>query len=92
LALASRQHSEGAKVILTARNPERLKQAATEIDPLGTAAFHATDPVVLGRFFRDLPAIGHVMVTAGRPYYGRLADMDYAKIRDLIGEHLLQAL
>jgi NAD(P)-dependent dehydrogenase (short-subunit alcohol dehydrogenase family) len=28
----------------------------------------------------------------GRPYYGRLADMDFAKIRDLIGEHLLQAL
>jgi NAD(P)-dependent dehydrogenase (short-subunit alcohol dehydrogenase family) len=30
-----------------------------------------------------------VMVTAGRPYYGRLADMDFAKIRDLIGAHLL---
>jgi hypothetical protein len=33
-----------------------------------------------------------VMVTAGRPYYGRLADMDFTKIRDLIGAHLLQAL
>jgi hypothetical protein len=32
------------------------------------------------------------MVTAGRPYYGRLADMDFAKIRGLIGEHLLLAL
>jgi NAD(P)-dependent dehydrogenase (short-subunit alcohol dehydrogenase family) len=32
------------------------------------------------------------MVTAGRPYYGRLADMDFAKMRDLIGEHLLLAL
>jgi NAD(P)-dependent dehydrogenase (short-subunit alcohol dehydrogenase family) len=32
------------------------------------------------------------MVTAGRPYYGRLTDMDFAKIRDLIGEHLLLAL
>ena len=32
------------------------------------------------------------MVTAGRPYYGRLADMDFSKIRDLIGEHLLLAL
>src|SRR3954464_9416577 len=32
------------------------------------------------------------MVTAGRPYYGRLADMDFTKIRHLIGEHLLQAL
>ena len=32
------------------------------------------------------------MVTAGRPYYGRLADMDFTKFRDSIGEHLLQAL
>ena len=32
------------------------------------------------------------MVTAGRPYYGRLAEMDLAKIRDLIGEHLVLAL
>jgi NAD(P)-dependent dehydrogenase (short-subunit alcohol dehydrogenase family) len=32
------------------------------------------------------------MVTVGRPYYGRLADMDFAKIRDLIGAHLLLAL
>ena len=79
-------------MILAARNRERLKHAATEIDALSTAAFDATDPVAIERFFRDLPIIDHVMVTAGRPYYGRLADMDFAKIRDLVGEHLLQAL
>src|SRR3984957_1499230 len=89
---ARRAHTEGAKVILAARDPERLKHAATEIGALSTAAFDATDPVTIERFFRDLPMIDHVMVTAGRPYYGRLADMDFAKIRDLIGEHLLQAL
>lgn len=89
---ARRARAEGAKVILTARNPERLKQAASELDALSTAAFDATDPVAIERFFRDLPAIDHVMVTAGRPYYGRLADMDFAKIHDLIGEHLLQAI
>ena len=84
--------SEGAKVILTGRNAERLQHAANEVDALRTAAFDAADPVALDRFFRDLPTIDHVMVTAGRPYYGRLSDMDFAKIRDLIGEHLLQAL
>jgi NAD(P)-dependent dehydrogenase (short-subunit alcohol dehydrogenase family) len=89
---ARRARAEGAKVILAARNPERLKHAATEIDALSTAAFDATDPSALELFFRDLPRIDHVMVTAGRPYYGRLADMDLAKIRHLIGEHLLQAL
>src|SRR3989454_5890606 len=89
---ARRARAEGAKVILTGRNAERLQHAASEVDALSTAAFDAADPVALDRFFRDLPTIDHVMVTAGRPYYGRLADMDFAKIRDLIGAHLLQAL
>ena len=92
LETARRARTEGAKVILTARNPERLKQAATEIEPLSTAAFDATDPVALERFFQDLPVIDHVMVTAGRPYYGRLVEMDFTKVRDLVGQHLLQAL
>lgn len=89
---ARRARTEGAKVILTARNPERLKHAATEIDALSTAAFDATDAVALERFLRDLPLIDHIMVTAGRPYYGRLADIDFTHVRDLIGQHLLQAL
>ncbi len=89
---ARHARSEGAKVILTGRNAERLEHAANEVDALSTAAFDAVDPVALDRFFRDLPTIDHVMVTAGRPYYGRLADMEFTKIRDLIGEHLLQAL
>jgi NAD(P)-dependent dehydrogenase (short-subunit alcohol dehydrogenase family) len=89
---AVRARAEGAKVILTARNPERLKVAAAEVDALRTASFDATDPAAIEDFFRDLPVIDHVMVTAGRPYYGRLVDMDFSKIRDLMGEHLLQAL
>ena len=64
---ARRASAEGAKVILTARDPERLKHAATEVGASSTAAFDATDPVAIERFFRDLPMIDHVMVTAGRP-------------------------
>src|SRR5262245_34532726 len=79
---ARRARAEGARVILTGRNAERLQHAASEVDALSTAAFDAADPVALDRFFHDLPTIDHVMVT-GRPYYGRLADMDFAKIRDL---------
>jgi len=92
LETARRARTEAAKVILTGRNAERLQQAASEVDALSTAAFDAADPVALDRFSRDLPTIDHVMVTAGRPDYGRLADMDFARIRDLIAEHLLLAL
>src|SRR3981189_3696042 len=44
---ARRAHAEGAKVILTGRNAERLPHASGEGDPLGTAAFDAADPVAL---------------------------------------------
>jgi len=90
---ARRASAEGAKLILTGRNPERLRRAASEIDALSTAAFDATDPAPLEQFFRDLPtAIDHVMVTAGRPHYGRLLDMDFVQARRALDEHLLLVL
>src|SRR5512137_1753374 len=77
LETARRARAEGAKLILTARNRERLERAAGEVGALSTAAFDATDPAALDRFFQDLPErIDHVLVTAGGPYYARLADLD----------------
>jgi NAD(P)-dependent dehydrogenase (short-subunit alcohol dehydrogenase family) len=68
----------GADVILTGRNPERLEQAAREVGARSSAAFDAADQDRLAQFFHDLPTpIDHVMVTAGRPYYARLADLDF---------------
>ena len=69
LETALRARAEGADVILTARNPDRLEHAARELGALSSAAFDAADPDRLARFFQDLPTpIDHVMVTAGRPY------------------------
>jgi NADP-dependent 3-hydroxy acid dehydrogenase YdfG len=88
-----RARAEGANLILTGRNPERLQHAARELDARSTAAFDATDPALLERFFRDLPTpIDHVMVTAGRPIYGRLVDMDLAEVRRALDEHIFLAL
>ena len=56
LETARRARAEGAKLILTGRNPEPLQRAASELEALSTAAFDATDPASLERFFRDLPA------------------------------------
>src|ERR1700685_3300104 len=76
LETARRARAEGAKVILTGRNAERLQRAAREFEALSTTAFDATDTASIERFFRDLQAtIEHVMVTAGGPHYGRLLDM-----------------
>jgi NAD(P)-dependent dehydrogenase (short-subunit alcohol dehydrogenase family) len=88
LETARRARAEGADVILAARNPDRLRHAADELGALGTAAFDAADPAALARFFGDLQEpIDHVMVTAGRPYYGRLEEMDFAQARRSLDEH-----
>jgi NAD(P)-dependent dehydrogenase (short-subunit alcohol dehydrogenase family) len=90
---ARRARAEGAKLILTGRNPEPLQRAASELEALSTAAFDATDPAPLERFFRDLPTtIDHVMVTAGRPHYGRLIDLDFEQARRALDGHLLLML
>jgi NAD(P)-dependent dehydrogenase (short-subunit alcohol dehydrogenase family) len=89
LETARRARAEGAKLILTGRNPEPLQRAASELDALSSAAFDATDPAPLEQFFRELPGtIDHVMVTAGRPSYGRLLDMDFEQARRALDEHL----
>ena len=82
LETARRARAEGADVILTGRNPDRLKQAAMELGAQRTAAFDANDAAALQRFFQDLPTpIDHVMVTAGGPRYGPLLEMDSAQVR-----------
>jgi NAD(P)-dependent dehydrogenase (short-subunit alcohol dehydrogenase family) len=93
LETARRARAEGANLILTGRNPERLQAAASEIGAQSSSAFDAADPAALDEFFRRLPAtIDHVMVTAGRPYYARLADMDFAEARRDLDAHLFLLL
>jgi NAD(P)-dependent dehydrogenase (short-subunit alcohol dehydrogenase family) len=93
LETARRARAQGADVVITGRNPERLQAAASELGALGTAAFDASDPTAIEGFFKNLATpIDHVMVTAGRPSYGLLADMDYAQMRQGLDSHLLVTL
>ena len=89
LETARRASAAGAKLILTGRDAERLQRAASAVHVLRTTAFDATDPALLGQFFRELPtSIDHIMVTAGRPHYGRLIDLDFAHARRALGERV----
>ena len=93
LETARRARAEGAEVILTGRDPDRLRQAAAEVGAKQTAAFDATDSGALASFFRDVPApIDHVMITAGGPRYGPLLDMDAAAVRGALSDHVVLAL
>jgi NAD(P)-dependent dehydrogenase (short-subunit alcohol dehydrogenase family) len=90
LETARRACAEGADVILTARNPDRLKHAAQEIGAQRTAAFDATDAAAVARFFGELSTpIDHVMVTAGGPHYGPLLEMDSAQVSQVLADHVV---
>jgi NAD(P)-dependent dehydrogenase (short-subunit alcohol dehydrogenase family) len=93
LETARRARAEGADVVLTARNPERLEQAAQDVDARSTAAFDATDPAALKRFFEGLPGpIDHVLVTGPGPDYGPLLDMDADQVHHALGDHVVLGL
>ena len=93
LETARRAEAEGADVIITGRNPDRLEQAALEVGAQRTAVFDANDAAALETFFYDLPApIDHVMVTAGGPTYGPLLEMDSAHVRHALSDHAVLAL
>ena len=93
LETARRARAEGADVILTARDPDRLQRAANELDALSTAAFDATDFERLGRFFDELPRpIDHVLVTGPGPYYAPLAEFDFDAARRDLEAHILLPL
>jgi NAD(P)-dependent dehydrogenase (short-subunit alcohol dehydrogenase family) len=93
LETARKARAEGADVVLTGRDRGRLDHAATELGASRTAAFDATDPDALNRFFADLPApVGHVMVTGPGPYYAPLADLDRERAHRDFDDHLWLAI
>ena len=93
LETARRARAEGADVILTARDPDRLHRVGQELGAASIAAFDATDFGRLGRFFEELPTpIDHVLVTGPGPYYAPLTEFDVDKARRDVDAHLLLPL
>jgi NAD(P)-dependent dehydrogenase (short-subunit alcohol dehydrogenase family) len=89
LETARLARSEGAEVIITARDADRLKRIGAELGAR-TAAFDATDFERLGKFFDELPTpLDHVLVTGPGPYYATLAEFDFEKARRDVEAHVL---
>ena len=97
LETARLAHSEGARLVLAARDPGRLQQAAREFAATSaaptTVAFDATDFDRLAQFFGELPApIDHLLFTGPGPYYAPLAEFDWVRARHHVTSHLLLPL
>jgi NAD(P)-dependent dehydrogenase (short-subunit alcohol dehydrogenase family) len=92
LETARLARAQGADIILTARNPDRLHRVGLELGA-SIAAFDATDFDRLRRFFDALSApIDHLLVTGPGPYYAPLSEFDLDAARRDIDAHLLLPL
>src|SRR4051794_9255782 len=91
---ARRARSEGADVVLTARDPKRLEQAARELAARSSAAFDADDALEIKRFFDELPApIDHVLIAAyTRRSYGPMLESPSEEVGHGVGRRVTQVL
>src|ERR1700743_2309545 len=93
LETARLANAEGAALVLTARNAQRLEQIASELTATTTVAFDATDSRRLAQFFDELPVpIDHLLLTGPGPYYAPLAEFDFEQARRGVEAHLLLPL
>lgn len=89
LETARLAREEGAEVIITARDPDRLHRAGLELGA-SIAAFDAVDFDRLKTFFDELPGpVDHVLVTGPGPSYAPLTTVDLDDLRHDVDAHLL---
>jgi NAD(P)-dependent dehydrogenase (short-subunit alcohol dehydrogenase family) len=92
LETARQAHGEGAKVIITARDPARVQRAGLEVEG-SIAAFDATDFERLARFVDRLPGpVDHVFVTGPVSTDVALQDLTIEDARRDLETHLLLPL
>jgi NAD(P)-dependent dehydrogenase (short-subunit alcohol dehydrogenase family) len=81
LETARRAREEGAALILTARDPDRLHRVGLELGA-SISAFDLSDAPRLMGFFANLPSlVDHVLVSGGGPHYVSFSDLDTETIR-----------
>lgn len=90
LEAARRARNLGATIVLTARDPDRLRAAANDVGAEQTSAFDTGDPGALNAFFAGLEGpIDHVLVTGSAPVYGPVLENSRDEFATAISKHPL---
>jgi NAD(P)-dependent dehydrogenase (short-subunit alcohol dehydrogenase family) len=94
LETARLARSEGAAVILTGRNAERLERAGHDVSAQSSVAFDADDAAAVKRFFDDLPgSLDHVVITARTSgAHGPMLELASEHVGAAIGRRVTQVL
>jgi NAD(P)-dependent dehydrogenase (short-subunit alcohol dehydrogenase family) len=95
LETARLARDEGADVVLTGRDPQRLEHAAREVQARSSAAFDADDAAAVKRFFDELPGpIDHVLIAAytRRSTYGPMLESPSEEVGQGVGRRVTQVL
>jgi NAD(P)-dependent dehydrogenase (short-subunit alcohol dehydrogenase family) len=87
LETARLARAEGAAVVVTARNAERLERVGEELGAT-VSAFDSGDADQLDRFFAGLPQqIDQLLLSGGGPYYALFAELDFDEARRDMERH-----
>jgi NAD(P)-dependent dehydrogenase (short-subunit alcohol dehydrogenase family) len=94
LETARLARTEGADVVITGRDPQRLEQAARELSARSSATFDADDATAVTRFFDELSApINHVLIAAyTRRSYGPMLESSSEEVGRGVGRRVTQVL
>jgi NAD(P)-dependent dehydrogenase (short-subunit alcohol dehydrogenase family) len=94
LETARLARAEGADVVVTGRDPERLEHAARDLSARSSAAFDADDAAAVKGFFDALPApIDHVLIAAyTRRSYGPMLESSSEEVGQGVGRRVTQVL
>jgi NAD(P)-dependent dehydrogenase (short-subunit alcohol dehydrogenase family) len=94
LETARLARAEGADVVLTGRDPQRLEHAARDVAAHGSSVFDADDAADVKRFFEELAApIDHVLVTARTTgAYAPMLQMPSEEVGRTVGRRVTQVL
>jgi len=92
-ATARLASSQGAKVVIVGRNPERLEAALSRLPDASGKTADGTDPEAVARVFEGAPPFDHVVVcVSGGKGAGAFRELDLQAVRDAFAAKTLAQL